>query len=93
MKANLGRLGSFTERAVPFNTTSLIKDLLLMYLIRYKKPLNVQNKIHFYLLNAIIDIILSKDPKYADLLTMQLHYQTLQNAPFGNFCVSYATFS
>jgi hypothetical protein len=40
-----------------------------MYLIRYKNAVNVQNKIHFYLLNAIIDNILSKRLKYAFLLT------------------------
>ena len=64
-----------------------------MYLILYKNAVNVQNKIHFYLLNTIIDIILSKAPKYAALLTMQLHYQILQNVPISNFCVIYATFS
>ena len=64
-----------------------------MYLILYKKPLNVQNKIHFYLLNAIIDIILAKTLEYANLLTMQLHYQILQNAPISNFCVINYTFS
>ena len=40
-----------------------------MYLILYKNAVNVQNKIHFYLLNTIIDIILSKTLEYADLLT------------------------
>jgi hypothetical protein len=45
-----------------------------MYLIRYKNAVNVQYKIHFYLLNAIIDIILAKTLEYADLLTMQMHY-------------------
>ena len=64
-----------------------------MYLIRYKNAVNVQNTIHFYLLNAIIDIILAKAPKYAALLTMQLHYFFLQNAPISNFCVINYTFS
>ena len=64
-----------------------------MYLILYKKPLNVHNTIHFYLLNAIIDIIMAKTLEYADLLTMQLHYLFFQNAPISNFCVICATFS
>jgi hypothetical protein len=57
-----------------------------MYLILYKNALNVQNTIHFYLLNAIIDIILAKTLEYADLLTVLLLFALLMtNKPSSCF--------